>query len=128
MIKILLIEDDASMRGLYQAALSNEDMTIVAANDGASGLEKAETESPAIILLDVMMPGMNGIEVLDKLKANKKTQSIPVIMLSNLADEATIQSSKEKGALEYIIKSEIDPEDLKNKIKTLSTNEAPTAS
>lgn len=110
--RVLIVEDDQLIQRMYQKIFSFEGYDVVTASDGEEGLLKAQTESPAIILLDVMMPKMNGMEVLQRLKIDEATKGIPVIMLSNLAGDSDIDTAIANGAIKYIIKSEHDPKEV----------------
>jgi CheY-like chemotaxis protein len=110
MAKILVVEDDPTVLRLYQNAFSLEGFEVDIAHDGEEGLAKAKSLHPSLILLDVMMPKMNGLEVLDHLKSDPDTQPIPVIMLTNLYGEKAEETALSKGALKYLIKSDIDPQ------------------
>lgn len=112
MAKVLIIEDDQLIQRMYSKIFAFEKYDVVTASDGEDGLQKAHTEKPTIILLDVMMPKMNGMEVLEKLKIDPDTKSIPVVMLSNLAGENDVETALSKGAVKYIIKSEHDPKEV----------------
>jgi CheY-like chemotaxis protein len=112
MTRILIVEDDPLMSRMYQKIFSFEKFEVEMAGDGISGLEKVATFNPTIILLDVMMPRMNGLEVLDKLKSNPATKAIPVIMLTNLAGQQDAEAAMVKGAVKYIIKSEHEPKEV----------------
>jgi CheY-like chemotaxis protein len=112
MTRILIVEDDPLMSRMYQKIFSFEKFEVEMAGDGVSGLEKVATFNPTIILLDVMMPRMNGLEVLDKLKSNPATKAIPVIMLTNLAGQQDAEAAMVKGAVKYIIKSEHEPKEV----------------
>lgn len=111
MAKILLIDDDILMRNLYSKAFQYSGHEIDIAEDGESGLVKIVEYKPDIVLLDIMMPKMNGIEVLQVLKKNKETINIPVIMLTNITSGTieTAEQAVEMGAITYIIKSDHDP-------------------
>ena len=109
MAKILLIEDDPLMLRVYEKILERNDFQIVAASRGQEGLTKAKEEKPDLILLDIMMPEMDGFEVLGKLKSDDTTKNLPVIALTNLAGEEDAKKALEMGAIRYIIKSEHDP-------------------
>lgn len=110
--KVLLVEDDQLIQRMYQKIFMFEGHDVVIASDGEDGLRKAQAEGPTIILLDIMMPKMNGIEVLSHLKADPVTKNIPVIMLSNLAGDRDVETALSKGAVKYIIKSEYDPKEV----------------
>ena len=113
---ILLIEDDALLSKMYGTKLSSEGFNVVKATDGVAGLKLALEINPNIIVLDVMMPKLSGLEVLSGIKANPVSKNIPVLMMSNLAD-GTDQKALALGANEYLIKPNLTPMELVNKIK-----------
>lgn len=119
MTKILIIEDDPLMSRMYQKIFTFEKYEVEVANDGEEGLAKALMIKPTIILLDVMMPKMNGLQVLESLKAQEITKSIPVVMLTNLAGEQDAETALSKGAVKYIIKSEYDPKQVADMVKQI---------
>jgi len=131
MTKVLIVEDDPLMSRMYQKIFTFEKYEVEMAGDGEEGLAKAATVNPTIILCDVMMPKMNGLEVLEKLKANPATKAIPVIMLTNLAGQQDAETALAKGAVKYIIKSEHDPKEVADMVKEIvagyTRNEVPTA-
>jgi len=116
-IKILLVEDDANLTEMYTMKFKDESLDYVNAADGVAGLELACAESPAIILLDIMMPKIDGFAVLTELKKDPKLKDIPVIMLSNLGQESDIEKGKELGAVDYIVKATMTPTQVISKIK-----------
>lgn len=111
-MKILLIEDDPLMVRLYQKVFSFEKFQVETATSGKEGLKKARSSRPALILLDIMMPKMSGLEVLDKLKADPSLKKIPVVTLTNLASENDKKVALAKGAIKHIIKSEHEPKEI----------------
>ena len=119
MAKILLIEDDPLMVRLYQKVFSFEGYKVETAMSGQEGLKKVKSSKPALILLDIMMPKMSGLEVLDKLKADPSLKKIPVVTLTNLASENDKKAALSKGAVKHIIKSEYEPEQVVNIIKKI---------
>ena len=131
MAKVLIIEDDQLIQRMYSKIFSFEKYEVVTASDGEDGLEKARTVAPTIILLDVMMPKMNGMEVLVKLKLDPATKAIPVIMLSNLAGENDVETALSRGAVKYIIKSEHDPKEVADMVDEIiagyTRNDVPEA-
>lgn len=114
---VLIIEDDQLIQRMYDKIFTFEKYNVITASDGEEGLEKARATNPTIILLDVMMPKMNGMELLEKLKADPSTKAIPVIMLSNLAGENDVETALSKGAVKYIIKSEYDPKEVADMVE-----------
>jgi CheY-like chemotaxis protein len=119
MVKVLIVEDDPLMSRMYQKIFSFEKFEVELAGDGEEGLSKAASFGPTIILCDVMMPKMNGLQVLEKLKADPKTKQIPVVMLTNLAGQQDAEAALAKGAVKYIIKSEHDPKEIVNMVKEI---------
>jgi DNA-binding response OmpR family regulator len=117
MSKVLIVEDDPLMGRMYQKIFTFEKYDVTLASDGEEGLTKAQSEKPTIILLDIMMPKMNGLQVLEKLKSNDDTKKIPVIMLTNLAGTKDAEDALSKGAVKYIIKSEHDPKEVSTMVK-----------
>jgi CheY-like chemotaxis protein len=121
MAKILIIEDDILFSQMYLDIFTFYKHTTIIANDGQEGLEKVRSEHPTLILCDVMMPKMNGLEVLDKLKADPETKNIPVVMLTNLAGEEDAKVALMKGAIKYLIKSNYTPKEIATIIQELLT-------
>jgi CheY-like chemotaxis protein len=112
MYKILLVEDDVLMIRMYQRFFTFAGYTVEIAVDGMEGYEKAKSFSPNLILLDVMMPKMNGLQTLEKLKTDETTKQIPVFILSNLANKSDAEKALQVGAVKYLIKSEYEPKQL----------------
>jgi DNA-binding response OmpR family regulator len=102
--KILVIEDYPETAKMVESIFKMKDFDVVLAYDGKSGLQKAAAEKPDIILLDVMMPEMNGIEVCQQLKSNPETAKIPVIIISVKTSGEDIEAGKKAGADDYIVK------------------------
>jgi len=117
MAKILVVEDDPLMSRMYHKIFTFEGYEVDTAEDGQAGLDHARASKPTLILLDVMMPKLNGLEVLEKLKSDPETKTIPVIMLTNLAGEQDAEAALAKGAIKYIIKSEHDPKEVADMVK-----------
>jgi CheY-like chemotaxis protein len=119
MAKILVVEDDPLMSRMYQKIFTFEGYEVEMAGDGQEGLDKVRSYKPTLILLDVMMPKLNGLQVLEKLKADPETKGTPVVMLTNLAGEQDAESALTKGAIKYIIKSEHDPKEVADMVKEI---------
>ena len=120
MAKVLLIvEDDPLMSRMYQKIFSFEKYEVATAANGEEGLDKVRELKPTVVLLDVMMPKMNGLQVLEKIKADPELKHIPVIMLTNLAGEKDAESALMKGAIKYIVKSEHDPKQIVAMVKEI---------
>jgi len=118
-VKVLLIEDDVRVRELYELVLKMDEYQVITAETGEDGIEKAKSEQPDLIFLDIRLPGMNGLEVLEILRQDEQTSAIPVVILSNLDDEKTVSKGVSLGALEYVVKSRITPQDLSKRVKDI---------
>ncbi|KKQ45466.1 MAG: Response regulator [Candidatus Moranbacteria bacterium GW2011_GWC2_37_8] len=118
--KILIVEDDIFIRDIYKVRFEQEGFEVTVAENGIVGLEKMQQgANPEIILLDIIMPGMNGIEVLKKIKANDEWKDIPVIMLTNISEKEKVTESMELGIKEYLIKSHFTPSEVVQKVNAL---------
>ena len=115
--KILLIEDEEMLANMYETKFQNEGFDIVKALDGAEGLKLSEEVNPDFILLDIIMPKMDGFAVLKALKANDKTKGIPVILLTNLGQEEDIEKGKQDGAIGYLVKANTTPAEVVERVK-----------
>jgi len=116
---LLIVEDDeVLLRALY-LLFHKSGFTIASATDGESALKMAERLNPNLILLDLLLPKINGFDVLKDLKANPTLKDIPVIVLSNLGDNSDIERAKNLGASDYFVKANTNLSDLENKIKNI---------
>jgi CheY-like chemotaxis protein len=116
---ILLVEDDRFLRRATEATLKKNGFVTVTASDGEEGLQKASTSQPDLILLDLIMPKMDGFEVLKKLKDQPQTQAIPVVVLSNLGQEADVAQCLQSGAVAHYVKSNLSLKEMVGKIHEL---------
>jgi len=120
MKKILFIEDESTLQKTFGDILKSKGYEIIKALDGESGLRSAKEERPDLILLDLILPKMDGFEVLKGLKTSEETKDIPVIILTNLEETEDIQKALELGATTYLVKSSYTLEEVVKKIeKTL---------
>jgi CheY-like chemotaxis protein len=119
MVTILIVEDDELMARLYRKVFNFEGFQVELAGDGQAGLDKAREIKPNLILLDVMMPRLNGLDALTQLKADPTTKDIPVVMLTNLAGQQDAEQAIAKGAVKYIVKSENDPQGVAGIVKSV---------
>ena len=119
MKKILLIEDDKFLRELMVKKLLTMDYDVTSAVDGESGLSMIKEVKPDVVLLDLILPGINGFEVLEKAKQDPEIADIPVIILSNLGQKEDIERGQELGAADFMIKAHFTPQEVANKIKTV---------
>jgi len=106
--KVLVVEDDALLARVLTDALKKGDLEVVNVMNGNDALESAKKFQPNIILLDLILPGLDGFGVLGQLKADEKTKNIPVAVISNLGDVGDVKSAKALGAEEYFIKANIE--------------------
>ena len=119
---ILLIEDDPMLTELYQTKLEMEGYKVTVATDGEQGVAAAQKEVPDLILLDIMLPKLNGFEVLKVLKKTKSTAKVPVIVLTNLGGEKADTDKKlalSLGAHEFLVKTFHLPDDIVGKIRAV---------
>ena len=121
-IKILLIEDDSFLLNMYATKFEIENFNVVVAEDGEKGLEAALTEDPDIILLDIMLPKMDGFDVLKQIKNDQTTTNIPVILLTNLSQKDDIDKGLSMGAIDFLIKAHFMPSEVVEKIKKILKN------
>jgi len=119
MTKILIIEDDPLMSRMYQKIFTFEGYEVELASDGQEGLDKVRATKPTLVLLDVMMPKMNGLEVLGKMKADPEIKKIPVVVLTNLAGQQDAEKALSMGAVRYIVKSEYEPKQVADIVKEI---------
>ncbi|MCK5122598.1 MAG: response regulator [Candidatus Pacebacteria bacterium] len=115
--KILVIEDEATLQRALNEVLSKEGYEVVSALDGLKGLELVQRENPDLILLDIILPKMDGFEVLKKIKENGEISKIPIIILTNLSDVNDIQKALDLGATTYLVKADFHIEDVLKKIE-----------
>ena len=115
--KILVVDDELDMLKLITLRLEEENCSVVTALNGLDALAKAKTENPDLILLDIVLPKMDGVAVLKELKKNPQTKEIPVIILTNLATGETMRETMEAGSSDYLVKTDYTLEELVGKIK-----------
>jgi CheY-like chemotaxis protein len=125
MAKILVVEDDPPEMRLYQNVLTIEGFEVVCVENGQDSRQKAVDEKPDLILMDVMMPKMNGFEALDVLQFDPETKKIPVIILTNLSDPHYEEEALHHGAVKFLIKSQTENKKLVSIIKDILTAFAP---
>jgi CheY-like chemotaxis protein len=113
---VLIVDDDMTLREMYEDYLKASGFTVISAQDGEEGLAKAGESRPSAILLDLMMPKMNGIEVLRHLKADAELRAIPVIVFTALIQDLEEQESYAAGASDYVVKTEVTPKAIVEKL------------
>lgn len=115
--KILIVEDEQVLKITLKKKFLKDGFDIVEASDGEEGLEVAEKEKPDLILLDIVMPKMDGMTMLRKLRQRKFGKEMPVILLTNLADTDEVNRAMELNVFDYLVKSNWDIEDVIGKVK-----------
>jgi len=114
---ILFIEDESALQKTFEEILKQEGYEMISALDGEVGLRLAKTQKPDLILLDLILPKVNGFEVLKELKKDKETKDIPVIVLTNLEGIGDVEKALELGATTYLVKAQYSLEEVVEKIK-----------
>ncbi len=114
--RVLLAEDDRFLRRACEVSLSQRGITVLSAIDGAAALEMARTEPVDLILLDMLMPRMNGLDVLRSLRADERTRHIPVLVLSNSSREEDMARVTELGVLGYLVKANLSLRELGDRV------------
>ena len=114
--KILIIEDEATLQKALSDTLIKEGYEVVSAIDGLIGLDLARSENPDLILLDIILPGMDGFDVLRNIK-QKDNSEVPVIILTNLSDLDDIQKALDIGATTYLVKADFHLVDVLKKVE-----------
>jgi CheY-like chemotaxis protein len=108
-VKILFVEDDASVAQMYRLKLELDGYVVDVAGDGLAALEKARASHPDIIFLDIRLPKLDGLGVLEALRADSSTAPIPVVILSNWNEKELVERGIKLGALDHMIKSQTTP-------------------
>lgn len=117
--KILFVEDDEGFFNLFSAALSMRGYNIIHVADGAVAVEKAKVEKPDLVLLDIILPGMSGLDILKELKESDETKDIKVVMLTNFGTDENVNRAVELGSDDYLMKYNVVPSELPDKIASL---------
>jgi len=118
-IKILLVEDDKSLAEMYQIKFSREEFSTIHLSDGIKVIETVKSENPDIILLDIIVPGIDGFANLTTLKKDARTKNVPVVMLTNLGQDEDKEKGKKLGAEDYWVKADLTPAQVVDKIKKI---------
>lgn len=115
--KIFLIEDDPSLSKIYNARLGKEGYAVFLAAEGFEGLRRVGEEEPDLVILDLILPGMSGFEILRQLKSDPKTKHIPVLVLTILEQDEDVKEALRLGASGYLFKSDTGTDDLVAQVK-----------
>ena len=129
MAKVLIIEDDPRLEMTYDTIFQRNGHEVLRAHDGEAGLRMAETENPDIILLDMLMPKMHGVEFLKQYDIKNKHPGVKVIVFSNMESEDLVKQALDLGATRYEVKSRFSPNELAHLVnETLHDGQAPVKS
>lgn len=116
MPSVLVVEDDEFLRELIVTKLKQEKLTILEAINGKDGLQKMREMQPDLVLLDLILPGIDGFEVLRSAQSDPTISKIPVVVLSNLGQKEDIDRAKESGAKGYLVKAQFTPSEIVGKV------------
>jgi DNA-binding response OmpR family regulator len=119
--RIMIIEDDFFVMDIYNLKLIQSGFDVICASDGKEGIQKLQAEKniPDLILLDIIMPYLNGIEVLKQIKTDDRLKNIPVLLLTNLSQKKEVSEGMQLGAVDYLIKSHFTPSEVLEKIRAI---------
>jgi len=119
MAKVLVVEDEPLVARMMEKVLKTDGLEVEVGIMGREGLEKAKNTKPDLVILDIMMPEPDGIEVLEKLKADLETANIPVVILTNLSGKHDRELALSKGAADYWVKKDLNLAELGKRVKTV---------
>lgn len=122
---ILVVEDEESLLSTLRDELEAGGFAVDPTTNGAEALRKIEENPPDLVLLDILLPDMNGLGVLSNLKASERTRAIPVVILSNVGDEEKVQEALDLGADAYLVKTQYDLKDVLDMLRTILTTGPP---
>lgn len=118
-VKILVIEDDKSLVDILREAFEPKEYQIILALDAQEGIEKVKKENPDLVILDILLPGKSGFEVLKEMKQDEKTKNIPVLILSNLGQDREVKTGLSMGAEDYLVKADFTIDEVVAKVEKL---------
>jgi len=116
-VHVLIIEDDSFLANIYKTKFEMEGFTVSVSDNGESGLADIKKKKPDIVLLDILLPKMDGFTVLEHAKADKEISEIPVILLTNLGQKDDVDKGLDLGAEDYLIKAHFKPSETVEKVK-----------
>ncbi len=117
--KIMWVEDDQFLSGIIAQKLSSQGASLVHASNGEDGVAMTKKEKPDILILDILLPGISGFEVLEQIKADDALAAIPVVMFSNLGDPEDIKKARDLGAIKFLIKATLIPDELVKELESV---------
>lgn len=119
---VLLVEDDSFLANIYKTKFEMEGFTVFTADNGESAVDEAKKKIPNMILLDILLPKMDGFMVLEALKKEATTKNIPVILLTNLGQKDDVEKGLQMGAVDYLIKAHFKPSEVVEKVRKVLGN------
>lgn len=123
-IKVAIIEDDMAIVQMYRTKFESEGYEVATAPDGLTGLQLIESFQPDIVLLDLMMPNMNGLDMLSRLRNQPSGKNAKVVVLTNMGDTETATKVFKMAADDYIVKAELTPKQVAERVKALLAKES----
>jgi DNA-binding response OmpR family regulator len=114
---ILIVEDDLFLAEIYQKKFEIEGFKVSMANNGEKAVQDIKKKIPDLVLLDILLPKLDGFSVLEAVKADESTKDIPIILLTNLGQQDDVQRGLEKGAADYLIKTHFKPSEVVDKVR-----------
>lgn len=123
--KIVLIEDDVTLAKMYERKFISDGYEVVLAYDGLEGLKQATEASPDLILLDIMLPKLDGLALFKKLRSQPKTFTTPVILLTNFGQEDAVFECFKLGAIDYLVKTSVTPQQVVDKVESFLQERKP---
>jgi len=111
-LKIIIVDDEQALVKMYSSALEMAGFEVISASDGKMAIETINKEKPDAILLDIIMPQINGLDVLKQLKEKEETKKIPVFLLTNLPEESALSKANSLGAEDYFVKAQTEPQQM----------------
>ena len=119
MRKVLLVEDDQALRTLYKTELELKGYEALEVADGSQAIQSIKDVKPDLVLLDIMLPSKNGLEILQEMRADSEVADTKVVVLTNFGNEENVSTALELGAVDYIMKYKIVPSELTDKIASI---------
>lgn len=118
-MKVLIVEDEDILRKIYKRKFQNSEFDVEVATNGEEGVAKMKSVHPDLVLMDIVMPKLNGLDALDVIKRDTSIKDIPIIMITNLSQVEDATLALKKGAADYIVKSDLTPSQIVAKARTL---------
>ncbi len=123
-IHVLIVEDDVFLANIYKTKFEMEGFKVSVSDNGEAGLQDTQKKKPDIVMLDILLPKMDGFVVLEHLKSDKATKDIPVILLTNLGQKDDVEKGLQLGAADYLIKAHFKPSETVEKIRAVLKQKA----